>query len=288
MTQPSRPRPERADSPELAAFRRLKAEQPELAGAVDMQVELVVLQRRAQSRLSTPWLEYDALWLGRQLAEGRPIVRFEEVQFDLGELRLLFRQATEVLRRHDVVEPDDYEALQEWIRGGRPEPADVETWYAACANRGAAGATPAASQAPDTYAQVLTVSARPFLARAVEVLHQRVDLTPWARPYCPFCGGDPELGILAPSGGRRLACGRCTGTWPFDEHICPHCDNRQPASQTSYTSRDGRYRLVACDACKRYVKAYDARGADRPFMLDVDTIASLPLDAAAMQRGYSA
>jgi hypothetical protein len=36
------------------------------------------------------------------------------------------------------------------------------------------------------------------------------------------------------------------------------------------------------------VKAYDARGADRPFMLDVDTIATLPLDAAAQQRGYRA
>jgi formate dehydrogenase maturation protein FdhE len=49
---------------------------------------------------------------------------------------------------------------------------------------------------------------------------------------------------------------------------------------------DRRYLLVACDVCKRYVKTYDARGADRPFMLDVDTIATLPLDAAALQRGY--
>ena len=54
MTQPSRPRPERADSPEFAAFRRLKADQPDLAGAVDMQVEIVVMQRRVQARLSTP------------------------------------------------------------------------------------------------------------------------------------------------------------------------------------------------------------------------------------------
>lgn len=288
MTHPSRPRPERADSPELAAFRLLKVQQPELAGAVDMQVELVVLQRRVQARLSTPWLEYDAGWLGRQLAEGRPIVRFDEIRVEPGELRLLFRQVSDVLRRHEVVEPADYEALQQWIRRGRPELPDVEAWYAACAGRNAAdGAAPAAPLA-DTYSQVLTISARPFLARAVEVLHQRVDLTPWERPYCPFCGGDPELAILPPSGGRRLACGRCTGTWPFDEQTCPHCEDRRQASRVSFTSRDGRYRLVACDVCRRYVKAYDARGADRPFILDVDTIASLPLDAAAMQRGYSA
>jgi hypothetical protein len=35
------------------------------------------------------------------------------------------------------------------------------------------------------------------------------------------------------------------------------------------------------------LKAYDARNAPRPLMVAVDTIATLPLDAAAMQRGYS-
>ena len=34
------------------------------------------------------------------------------------------------------------------------------------------------------------------------------------------------------------------------------------------------------------LKAYDARHATRPVMLAVDTIATLPLDAAAIQRGY--
>ena len=35
-----------------------------------------------------------------------------------------------------------------------------------------------------------------------------------------------------------------------------------------------------------HIKAYDARNAVRPVMIAVDTIATLPLDAAAMQRGY--
>jgi len=34
------------------------------------------------------------------------------------------------------------------------------------------------------------------------------------------------------------------------------------------------------------LKAYDARNASRPVMVPVDSIATLPLDAAAMQRGY--
>ena len=252
-----------------------------------MQVEIVVMQRRVQSRLSTPWLGFDAAWLVRQLADGTPIVRVNEIPFDWGELRVLFRQVTDILRRYDLLEPADAATLEQLIRSGRPAPEDVVEWYTSSANRDSKGGRPT-SDSPETAGQVLTLSARPFLARTVETLHQRVDLSPWTRPYCPFCGGDPELALLTPSGERRLACARCTGVWPFEQHACPHCDNRLPGYQTSFASPDGRYRLMACDACLRYVKAYDARGADRPFMLDVDTIATLPLDAAAIQHGYRA
>jgi hypothetical protein len=34
------------------------------------------------------------------------------------------------------------------------------------------------------------------------------------------------------------------------------------------------------------MKAYDASAGGRPLMLPVDSIATLPLDAAAQQRGY--
>jgi formate dehydrogenase maturation protein FdhE len=45
--------------------------------------------------------------------------------------------------------------------------------------------------------------------------------------------------------------------------------------------------VYACDVCHRYLKAYDGRRASRPVMPIVDAVATLPLDAAAMQRGYS-
>jgi hypothetical protein len=48
------------------------------------------------------------------------------------------------------------------------------------------------------------------------------------------------------------------------------------------------YRIAACDVCTRYLKAHDGRRASRPLMLPVDTVATLPLDAAAMQKGYKA
>ena len=286
MTHQPRPRPERADTPELAAFRQLKISQPELAGAIDMQVELVVMQRRMQARLSTPWLEFDAVWLARQLAEGRPVLRFEEIRFEWGEFRTLFRQVSEVLRRYELLEQGDLDLVQQMIRTGRPTREDVAAWYAQTASRSLGRQAAGTNEQPEAVGQMLALTARPFLARTIETLHQRVNLSPWTRPYCPFCGGDAELALLLRPGETRLACGRCTAVWPFPEHACPHCDNRLPGYQTTYVSRDGRYRLIGCDACRRYIKAFDARKADRPFMLDVDTIATLPLDAAALQRGY--
>jgi FdhE protein len=135
---------------------------------------------------------------------------------------------------------------------------------------------------------VLALAARPFLSRPVELMQHRIDLEAWRRAYCPFCGGEPEMAVITPAADRRLICGRCAGIWPFAPHACPFCGNDERQRITSFTSRDGRYRLYGCDTCRRYVKAYDARTADRPVMLSVDSIATLPLDAAAIQKGYRA
>ncbi len=51
-------------------------------------------------------------------------------------------------------------------------------------------------------------------------------------------------------------------------------------------SADRRYRVCACDDCRRYLKVYNAKGAARPVLPVVDTIATLPLDAAVAQHGY--
>ena len=83
-----------------------------------------------------------------------------------------------------------------------------------------------------------------------------------------------------------LTCGRCEGRWPWDEVGCTGCETRDPSHLVTFTSPDRRYRIYACNKCRRYLKAYDSRGARRPALPVVDTIATLPLDAAAIQRGY--
>ena len=92
--------------------------------------------------------------------------------------------------------------------------------------------------------------------------------------------------FINPAAERLLICGRCTSQWHYDAFTCPYCENGDKTRITSFTSRDGRYRIYACDVCQRYLKAFDGRDGSRQAMLAVDSIATLPLDAAAIQRGY--
>ena len=115
---------------------------------------------------------------------------------------------------------------------------------------------------------------------------ERTDLSAWRHGHCPCCGWEPDFAVITPSADRRLICGRCAAQWSFGTHTCPFCSNDDRSLITSFATRDGRYRVYACDVCRRYLKAYDGRGAARPVMVSVDSIATLPLDAAAIQKGY--
>jgi FdhE protein len=286
VTEPTRPRLERQDPPDIAALKRLKQEQPELAGAVDMQIELVMLLRRTQARLTTPWANDDPIRVQAHLAAGRPLLRLEDVAFDWVALRVLFRQIADVLGRFDIVEGADHAALLALARDGRPSAEDVAEWFAARQPGHAPSASP--SRLGDSGTEVLTLAARPFLERAASAVRARLDLAAWHQPYCPLCGASPEMSSYTAAGDRRLHCGACGTAWEFDAGTCPSCGDRDPGRRVSYGSPDGRYRLVACTACRRYLKGVDGRRMERPLMLDVDGIATLRLDAAAVQKGFGA
>ena len=137
------------------------------------------------------------------------------------------------------------------------------------------------------HGDISNLAFRPFLARCAEALLPRPEFALWREGYCPVCGWEPDFAFITPAAERRLICGRCLAQWTFDPIACPFCRNSERARITSFASRDGRYRVSACEVCQRYLKAYDGRNAPRPVLVAVDSIATLPLDAAAMQRGYT-
>jgi formate dehydrogenase maturation protein FdhE len=283
-----RTRAPRPESRELTELRQLKVLHPELGDAVDLHVALLELQRRVQARVPMPWVEFSADWLKRQHEAGRPLLRFEDIPLDWTDFRLVFRQTADVLRRFDALEASDYQAIQSMSRDGNAlEPLAVR-WFNATAAPERLNETlpPTSSASAEALDQVLALAMRPFLERCADVVQQRADFSTWTHAHCPLCGGEPEFAVIVSGGGRVLICGRCTGRWHFDASACPFCRNDDRSLLPSFASRDNVYRLYACDVCRRYIKAFDAHRGGRPVMLSVDSVATLPLDAAAMQRGY--
>ena len=279
----------RADSREVVELKALRDSQPDLASAVDMQLALVEVQRRVQGRVPLSWIQTDAEWLAAQQRAGRPIVRFTDIPLTWTDFRLTLRQTADILHRYEALDRSEHQQILALGRDGHTLEPLVSRWYTATA-----GVDPvvdardrALEGSPANLEQVLVLALRPFLARCAEALVQAVDASTWKHGHCPFCGWEPDFAVITPSADRRLICGRCLAQWAFGPLTCPFCANDDRSLITSFATRDGRYRVYACDVCRRYLKAYDGRGTSRPVLVAVDTIATLPLDAAAMQRGYS-
>lgn len=272
--------PQRSESREIAELRRLKQEQPDLASAADLQIELLQLQRRVQSRVSLPSIRLDTEYLNAQLASP-PVLQFAHLPIEWGDFRFLLRATASAMRNHDALDDKDFRRVETLCRDSERLPVVVRSWYEA-AKEGAPLIHPDAAG----LEAVLLQAMRPFLTRSADAIMAKSDLAGWTRGTCPLCAGEPDFAVITPAAERILICGRCSARWRFHQLTCPFCLNADRGRITSFASRDGQYRLYACDECQRYLKAFDARRASRPVMPAVDGVATLPLDAAAMQRGY--
>jgi formate dehydrogenase maturation protein FdhE len=277
---PNQSPPTRSDPREIAELRRLREEHPDLAAAVDLQIQLLQLQRRVQSRVSLPSIPLDATYLNARLAHP-PILEFEQIPVDWGDMRFLLRATATAMRNHDALDDADCRRAEALARDADRLVQVAKCWYEAVRP----GAAPVAPEMAGLD-PVLLQAMRPFLTRAAEAIMARIDFAGWQKGTCPLCSGEPDLSIITPAAERILICGRCNTRWRFHQLSCPFCLNADRTKITSFASRDGRYRLNACDVCERYIKAYDARQASRPVLPAVDGVATLPLDAAAIQKGY--
>lgn len=254
-----------------------------------MQLELVEVLRRVQTRVPLPRIHLAPGWLEARQRAGYSAVQFGDIPLDWSDFRLALRQTADILHRFETLDHADHDQILALSRHGNALEPLVTQWYVATSR--AAGSDPATrlpTSAPHSLDHVLVLALRPFLARCAEALLPRPEFAAWRHPHCPVCGWEADFAVITPSAERRLICGRCLGQWTFDPIACPFCGNADRSRITSFATRDGRYRVYGCDACRKYLKAYDGRNAARPVMVAVDTIETLPLDAAAMQRGYNA
>jgi FdhE protein len=277
-------RPHRSETREIIELRQLREDQPDLAQAIDLQIELLQLQRRVQSRVPLPQMNLDSERLEKTLAAGKPILAFEQIPIDWSDLRFLVRSTADAMRTHEAIEPEDYRRVETLSRDAGALAPALRNWYEA------ARAMPAGGHevSPEIAGlePLLLQAMRPFLSRCADAVMARTVFDGWPHGNCPLCGGEPDFSCITPAAERLLICSRCTSRWRFDQLACPFCLNADRTRITSFATRDGLYRLNGCDVCQRYVKAFDGRHAHRQLMPAVDAIATLPLDAAAVQRGY--
>jgi len=251
-------------------LKALAERQPALAQAASLQVDLIESIRRVQGRLTTPWIETTDDDLRARLVGGQPLLAFSQIAWDWNDVRLLTRQVTDVLRRHEVIDAATTTALH--AIGRAPSLPDVmQAWFEL---------RPIADV--EMLGEVLAWSARPYLRRTAEVLQQRVSLDTWTQRTCPVCAAEPEFSVITNAGERQLVCGRCHVRWHYSPIACPYCGNDDRTTIKSMATPDGTYRVMICSPCGRYIKAFDGRKASRPLLLYADVIATLPLDAAVM------
>lgn len=265
----------RHDSREVAELRALAERQPELSAASALQIDLVGALRRIQTRIATASLIMSPEEVSTRLADGRRLIDFDRLPIEWTEARLLFRQITDVLRRHDAV--DAPAALRLHDVGRSAALLDLaRQWF----DHGSSDPT------IEMLDEVLTWAMRPFLVRSADVLQPRGGFGAWKRGICPVCGGEPGFACITTGGERLLICGRCQTRWPTEPFACPFCGEGNKQRITSFATPNGVYRVTACQSCGRYLKTLDSRRAGRAVMPAVDAVATLPLDAIVMQKGF--
>jgi formate dehydrogenase maturation protein FdhE len=280
---PSSPPQARPESREIVELRQLRIVSPHLATAIDLQIAVLETQRLVQSRVPLPHIYGKDDLLASRLRAGRRLIEFDEIAFDWSDARRLVRDAADLLKRFELVEDAEAAAMTTLVRDAAALPALLRAWY----DRPLAdAATPlhGLAASPGT-SQVCLVAMRPYLARCAAAVQASLDQLARAALACPVCAGEPDFTVWS-ARGRQLVCSRCTGRWPYPDERCAFCEETRTMARRSFASHSRTYRVEACNTCRRYLKGFDERRATRPLILSVDTIATLPLDAAAIQLGF--
>jgi FdhE protein len=132
------------------------------------------------------------------------------------------------------------------------------------------------------------MAALPLLQACTRRLASELEAT-WWEGYCPLCGAWP---VVAEYTGlerkRRLRCGRCGTGWAIPLLRCVFCDETQHDQLGYLTPEAGEQtrKIEVCHTCKGYVKGVTTVRALAPWAVLLDDLTTVPLDVAALERGY--
>lgn len=265
----------------LQALAGARQQHSGLAELLDFYHDLYQVQFGVKASLPEPELRND-LAVRQRLAAGLSQLTFDQLNIAPEPFAQLVAQITTVLLRHNPG----------WEVERHEQPAEglltlarqvFETWDTLTAPQlDVNHRRSTRAEAVDLPALAVGFALAPYLQRAAELLLPRLDLSLWAKGFCPVCGGHPNLALLEhSSGARQLVCSRCDGSWSYQRIGCPFCGSE--GKQTYYRSQDGAYRLYVCPDCHRYLKTADLREIQRPLYPPVERLVLVGMDLAAQQ-----
>ena len=112
----------------------------------------------------------------------------------------------------------------------------------------------------------------------------------WLQGYCPVCGAWPAFAeTRGIERNRFFRCGRCGGEWHARPLRCPYCGMDDHNALASLVPENGGVNAVieGCRSCGGYVKTFTRLQGCPPGAVMLDDLASVPLDIAALEQGYT-
>ena len=114
--------------------------------------------------------------------------------------------------------------------------------------------------------------------------------TGWEEGSCPVCGAWPAFTeVRGIERSRHYRCGRCGGEWHARALYCPFCSMHDHNELVSLLpDNDGSNAAIeACRRCLGYVKTFNRLQGCAPAAVMIEDLASVNLDIAALDQGYS-
>src|SRR2546425_5821291 len=146
----------------------------------------------------------------------------------------------------------------------------------------------AAGAEPPAMRGVAQMAALPLLQACGRALAGEVQPS-WGEGYCPVCGAWPTLAeVRGLERKRSLRCGRCGTGWEGPWLRCPYCGETNHEHLGYLAPEEGgeARKVEVCDSCKGYLKAQATVRALEPWAVLLEDLKTLPLDVAAVERGY--
>ena len=112
----------------------------------------------------------------------------------------------------------------------------------------------------------------------------------WVEGYCPVCASWPAFAeVRGIERTRCLRCGRCGAAWLAHTLRCPFCaTDDHDELLTLMPQKPGTNAVIeACKRCRGYLKTFTKLQGCPPSEVMLEDLASVELDVAALEQGYS-